>query len=72
MHPLQVFAQCPIMTCRASNEKALLVHASTIVHVILQETGCWLLAVRERKRRRILWLKTCWVFNPFLAMPQIS
>jgi len=72
VHPLQVFAPCLMMTRRASNEKALLVHTGTTVHVIPWETGHRLLATRERTRRKVLRLKTCWVLNPFLAMRQIS
>lgn len=48
VHPLQVFAQCPMMTERVSNEKVLLVHTGMTVHVIPWETGHWLLAQKWR------------------------
>lgn len=48
VHPLQVFAQCPMMTERVSNEKVLLVHTGTTVRVIPWETGHWLLAQKWR------------------------
>lgn len=72
MHPLQEFAQCLMVTCGASNENALLVHMGTIVHVIPGATGHRLLTAGERQTRMMLWLKTFWVWKPFLAMPHIS
>lgn len=53
-------------------KKLLLVHTSIIVHVIPWENGHWFLAARERRRRRILWLKIFSVSNPLLAKPQTS